>query len=133
MGAPMCAWTLVTTRWFSVLRGPLGRCDLWPLSFLESCQVGGSPCYLKENVLRAAPLTRPVAAGSQSVGRASLHMGAPTSLSWAPQGGGSRVLVPGPPPLPSSPSLLPKEGVCLPCPLLLQPHRSLNPELSEPE
>lgn len=30
-----------------------------------------------------------------------------------------------------SPSLLPKEGVCLPCPLLLQPHRSLNPELSE--
>lgn len=61
------------------------------------------------------------------MGRASLHMGAPTSLSWAPQGGGSRALVPGPP----SPSLLPKEGVCLPCPLLLQPHCSLNPELSE--
>ena len=37
----------------------------------------------------------------------------PTNLSWAPL-----------------PLLLLKEGVCLPCPLLLQAHRSLNPELS---
>ena len=184
---------LVTTCSLSVLTRSLGKCDLWPLSFLVSCQVGGSPlqveevllgpppwspgpptggtlcvmcqslsrvrlfatprtvarqaplsmgfsrqdywsghpasvqillvgwrvpvsprnCVLKENVLSAGPLTRPVAAGSQSVGRASLHVGAPTNLSWAPL------------PLP-----LLKEGICLPCPLLLQAHRSLNPELS---
>ena len=108
------------TPWIAARQAPLSmgfsRQDYWsghPASvqiLLVGWRVPVSPrnCVLKENVLSAAPLMRPVAAGSQSVGWASLHVEARTNLSWAPlpfppPGGGRLPSLPPPAAAPSLP------------------------------
>ena len=64
---------LVTTCSLSVLTRSLGKCDLWPLSFLVSCQVGGSPLQVEEVLLGPPPWSPgPPTGGTLCVMRQSL-------------------------------------------------------------